>query len=115
MIRRNKRYNGVNSRNASVNYTQCQTSQLEPNLREILVKYSRGEDVSDYIRMPATKATAEQQFTNRLGKVDPLTEMQDYVKEQIVIANKAVESDRNKAASKKVETTSAQSEQPPQS
>lgn len=115
MIRRNKRYIGVNSRNASVIYTQCQTSQLEPNLREILVKYSRGEDVSDYIRMPATKATAEQQFTNRIGKVDPLTEMQDYVKEQTLIANQAVESDCKKASSKQVVKPSDQSEQPSQS
>lgn len=93
MIRRNRRYAGIVDRDLTI-YPPSQTSQLEPNLREILVAYSRGEDISDYIRMPAAKATAEQQFTNRIARVDPLTELQDYVNNEIVKANKAVEQDK---------------------
>lgn len=95
MIRRNKRYTGIRY-NDTVKYSPSQTSQDEPNLREILVAYSRGQDVSQYIRKPAAQATAEQQFTNRIGKVDYLTEMSDYVNEQVVKANKAVTKDKSR-------------------
>ena len=105
MIRRNRRYRGIVDRDLTI-YPPSQTSQLEPNLRDILVAYSRGEDVSDYIRMPAVKATAEQQFTNRIARVDPLTELQDYVNNEIVKANKAVEQD-------KLSTQTVSEQQPP--
>lgn len=96
MIRRNKRYTGIRY-NDTVKFSPSQTSQNEPNLHEILVAYSRGEDVSQYLRKPAAQATAEQQFTNRIGKVDYLTEMSDYVKQQVDKANKAVASDKSRS------------------
>lgn len=99
MIRRNKRYAGIRY-NDTVKYPPSQTSQDEPNLRDILVAYSRGQDVSEYIRKPAAKATAEQQFTNRIGKVDFLTEIPDYIKQQSAKAKKAVESDNLRSNSK---------------
>lgn len=99
MIRRNKRYTGIRY-NDTVNYTPSQTSQAEPNLRDILVAYSRGQDVSQYIRKPAAQATAEQQFTNRIGKVDYLTEMSDFVQQQVEKANKAVSMDKSRSTTK---------------
>lgn len=108
MIRRNKRYAGIRF-NDTVKYSPSQTSQDEPNLHDILVAYSRGQDVSEYIRKPAAKATAEQQFTNRIGKVDYLTEMSDYVKQQVVKANKAVQNDKLRSTTK--EPTVKQEEQ----
>lgn len=108
MIRRNKRYTGIRY-NDTVNYPTSRTSQDEPNLHEILVAYSRGEDVSQYIRKPAAQATAEQQFTNRIGKVDYLTEMSDYVKQQVDKANKSVASDKSRSITK--EPTVKQEEQ----
>lgn len=99
MIRRNKRYVGI-CFNDTVKFPPSQTSQDEPNLREILVAYSRGQDVSEYIRKPAAQASAEQQFTNRIGKVDYLTEMSDYVKKQVVKANEAVNKDKSRSSKK---------------
>lgn len=99
MIRRNRKYAGIQF-NDTVKYPPSQTSQEEPNLHEILVAYSRGQDVSQYLRKPAAQATAEQQFTNRIGKVDYLTEMSDYVKQQVVKANKAVASDKSRSSTK---------------
>lgn len=99
MIRRNKRYTGIRY-NDVVQFSPSQTSQDEPNLHEILVAYSRGEDVSQYVRKPAAQATAEQQFTNRIGKVDYLTEMSDYVKQQVDKANKAVKNDKSRSTTK---------------
>lgn len=100
MIRRNKRYVGIPF-NDTVKFPPSQTSQDEPNLREILVAYSRGQDVSEYIRKPAALATADQQFSNRIGKVDYLTEMSDYVKQQVVKANDAVNKDKSRFSTKK--------------
>lgn len=94
MIRRNIKYAGIRY-NDFIKYPPSQTSQDEPNLHDILVAYSRGDDVTQYLRKPATQATAEQQFTNRIGKVDYLTEMSDYVKQQVDKANKAVALDKN--------------------
>lgn len=100
MIRRNRKYVGIRY-NDTVKYPPSQTSQDEPNLHEILVAYSRGQDVSQYLRKPASQATAEQQFTNRIGKVDYLTEMSDYVKQQVDKANKSVASDKSRSTTKK--------------
>lgn len=99
MIRRNKRYQGLPSRDLNPQYSPSQTSQVEPNLHEILVAYQRGEDISQFVTLSAAKATAEQQFKNRLGKVDPLTEFSDYIKSESKKANDMVRSD--KANSKK--------------
>lgn len=82
-------------RNNNPVYPVCKTSQLEPNLREILVAYQRGEDVSEFIRLPASKATAEQQFQNKFGKVDPLTEIEQYVKKETETANAMVKKERS--------------------
>lgn len=67
--------------------TQCgtfppsQTSQQEPTLHDILVRYQNGLDISQFITTTAVKASAEQQFANRVGKVDPLTEIPKYIKD----------------------------------
>lgn len=95
MIRRNRRYN-IQHNHPFEPFPPSETSQLEPNLHDILVAYSNGQDVSEYIRMPASKATAEQQFTNRIGKVDPLTEISDYVKAEVNKANHMVAADNEK-------------------
>lgn len=97
MIRRNKRYLGVKCRNVNPVYPVNQTSQMEPNLYEILVAYQRGDDVSDYIRVPAVRATSDLQFRNRECKVDYLTEMQDYIKKEVNHANRLMEDDKNKS------------------
>lgn len=111
MIRRNKRYTGIRY-NDTVKYSPSQTSQDEPNLRDILVAYSRGQDVSEYVRKPAAQATAEQQFTNRLGKVDYLTEMSDYVKEQVNKAKEAVKNDKSRSTTQEPPVKQEQQEQP---
>ena len=67
--------------------TQCgafpksQTSQQEPSLHDILVRYQNGLDISQFVTTTAVKASAEQQFANRVGKVDPLTEVPKYIKD----------------------------------
>lgn len=114
MIRRNKHYNGVALRNVNPQYPPSQTNQREPSLRELLVKYQRGEDISDYITVYAEKATAEQQFKNRVGKVDPLTEFESIVKTEIEKANQLVSEDKRKSKMKTqqpVETSAGNSEQ----
>lgn len=100
MIRRNRHYNGVALRNVNPQYPPSQTNQREPSLRELLVKYQRGEDISDYITLTAEKATAEQQFQNRVGKVDPLTEIESLVKQEIDKANQMIVEDKRKSKSK---------------
>lgn len=110
MFRRIIRGHVPPSRNNNPVFPECQTSQLEPNLREILVSYQRGEDVSDYVRLPATKATASQQFKNKFAKVDPLTELEQYVKKEVQAANEMVKKDR--ATNNKVMTTQEPKENP---
>lgn len=100
MIRRNRQYRGLRL-NDVVKFPPSRTSQDEPNLRDILVAYSRGQDVSQYFRVPAVKATAEQQFTNRIGKVDYLTEMSDYVRKEVDKANKLLEKEKTRVKLKK--------------
>lgn len=95
MIRRNCRYTVIHNREKVV-YPSSETSQMEPSLHDILVAYSRGDDVSEFIRMPASKATAEQQFMNKIGKVDFLTESEQYVKNAVKQANNAVKEDKAK-------------------
>lgn len=56
------------------------TSQQEPSLYDLLVRYQNGLDISNYVTTTAVKATAQQQFTNRIGKVDFLTEIPEYIK-----------------------------------
>lgn len=56
------------------------TSQQEPSLYDLLVRYQNGLDISSYVTTTAVKATAQQQFTNRIGKVDFLTEIPEYIK-----------------------------------
>lgn len=60
-------------------YPASETSQQEPSLHDLLVRYQNGLDISNYITQTAVKATAEQQFANRVGKVDPLTEVPEYI------------------------------------
>lgn len=62
-------------------FPPSQTSQQEPSLHDILVRYQNGLDISQFITTTAVKATAEQQFANRVGKVDPLTEIPKYIKD----------------------------------
>jgi len=114
MIRRNRHYNGVALRNVNPQYPPTQTNQREPSLRELLVKYQRGEDISDYITMSAEKATAEQQFKNRVGKVDPLTELETIVKTETEKANQMITEDNRKRKTKteqSIETTPENPEQ----
>lgn len=114
MIRRNKRYVVSHDRETLV-YPTSETSQLEPSLHDILVAYSRGEDVSQFIRLPAAKATAEQQFLNKLGKMDFLTETEQYVKQSVKSANKAVKADKDKQKQKPVPEPSTNVELPSES
>lgn len=110
MIRRNRRYSGVALRNVNPLYPASQTNQREPSLRELLIKYQRGEDISDYITISADKATAEQQFKNRFAKVDPLTEIESYVKQETLKASKMIENDKSKkVVNNNQEDTSLQS------
>lgn len=111
MIRRNNRY-VVSHDREKVIYPTSETSQLEPSLHDILVAYSRGEDVSQFIRMPASKATAEQQFMNKVGKVDFLTETEQYVKQAVKNANKAIKADKEQHIHKQVIEPSTNEEQP---
>lgn len=114
MIRRNKHYNGVALRNVNPQYPPSQTNQREPSLRELLVKYQRGEDISDYVTVSAEKATAEQQFQNKFAKVDPLTEIEDYVKKEQRKASEMVENEkRTKHAKKTQENIPVQSNEKP--
>lgn len=104
MIRRLKRYKKVLDFTPCLIYPESQTSQLEPSLHELLVKYSHGEDISSYISS-APQATAEMQFQNRIGKVDYLTEMETYVKKEVSKAKKLVDIDKTThEQSKAVET-----------
>lgn len=101
MIRRNKRYTGVTARTSNPVYPKSQTTQDEPSLRDILIRYQRGENISDYVHEPAQKATAEQQFKNKFAKVDPLTEIETYVKQETRKANDMVELEKRKKTQKK--------------
>lgn len=114
MFRRIIRGHVPSARDNNPTYSECQTSQLEPNLREILVAYQRGEDVSQYVTMSAAKATAEQQFKNRVGKVDPLTEFEEIVKSEIKKANASVAADK-KTRQKKTEQQFTNVDTPSQS
>lgn len=98
MIRRNKRYT-VTHRDATneLLYSPCETTQLEPNLRELLVKYQQGLDITDHVYLPAAKATADVQFKNRVAKVDPLTEIPQYIAGVKAKAEAAVTSDRKRS------------------
>lgn len=100
MIRRNRHYNGLPNRNCNPVYPPSETNQREPSLRELLVKYQRGEDISDFVSLPAEKATAEQQFKNRFAKVDPLTEIEQYVKKEVNKANEMVETEHRTRSKK---------------
>lgn len=62
------------------NFPPSATSQQEPSLYDLLVRYQNGLDISNYVTTTAVRATAQQQFTNRVGKVDFLTEIPDYIK-----------------------------------
>lgn len=73
--------NGVRHCGGSVSFPASQTSQQEPSLHDILVRYQNGLDISQFVTTTAVKASAEQQFANRVGKVDPLTEVPKYIKE----------------------------------
>lgn len=98
MIRRNNHYT-VTHRTLKIEYSPCETSQLEPNLRELLIKYQQGLDITDHVYLPAAKATAEVQFKNRVAKVDPLTEIPDYIKSEQRKANEMVNTDKRKSKS----------------
>ena len=60
-------------------YPPSETSQVEPTLHDLLVRYQNGLDISQFVTTPAVKASAEQQFANRVGKVDPLTEIPNHI------------------------------------
>lgn len=96
MIRRNRHYTVIH-RFENIDYSTCETSQLEPNLRELLVKYQQGMDITDHITLPATKATAEVQFKNRIAKVDPLTEIPAYIRSEQSKANEMIANDKRKS------------------
>lgn len=111
MIRRNRKYS-VTHRFEIIDYSPCETSQLEPNLRELLIKYQQGMDITDYVTLPAAKATAEVQFQNRVAKVDPLTEIPAYIKAEQAKANDMVASDRRKSKEKTTPQTSSETSSP---
>lgn len=71
--------NGVRHSGGSVVFPCSQTSQQEPSLHDILIRYQNGLDISQFVTTTAVKASAEQQFANRVGKVDPLTEIPRYI------------------------------------
>lgn len=110
MIRRNIKYTGVAARPSNPVYPQSQTTQDEPSLRDILIRYQRGENISDYVHEPSQRATAEQQFKNKFAKVDPLTEIEHYVKQETRKANELVENEKRTKNAKK-----ASQDTPPQS
>lgn len=110
MLRRNNRYT-VTHRTLNIEYSPCETSQLEPNLRELLIKYQQGLDITDHVYLPAAKATAEVQFKNRVAKVDPLTEIPDYIKSEKRKAHEMMKSDKLKSKSKTTQQTTV--ENPP--
>lgn len=60
-------------------FPPSQTSQFEPSLHEILVRYQSGLDISKYITTQASRASADMQFSNRVGKVDFLTEVPRFI------------------------------------
>lgn len=101
MIRRNRHYTGVTARNANPVYPKSETTQDEPNLRDILIRYQRGENISDFIHEPAHRATADQQFKNKFAKVDPLTEIESYVKQESRKASEMVENEKRTRTTKK--------------
>lgn len=76
IIRHILEYSGKPCRSS---YPPSETSQVEPTLHDLLVRYQNGLDISQFVTTPAVKATAEQQFSNRVGKVDPLTEVPAYI------------------------------------
>lgn len=94
MFRRIKRGYAPRTPSNTPEYSKCETSQLEPNLHDILVAFQQGKDVSQFVTMPAAKATAEQQFKNRVGKVDPLTEFSEFVKSETRKANEMVDQEK---------------------
>lgn len=65
------------------------TQQNFPSLQEILVKFKNGEDLSDLVYSPENVPGVSPlaQFSNRKFRVDPLTERQEYIKEQMTIIN----------------------------
>lgn len=109
MFRRIKRGYAPRTPSNTPEYSKCETSQLEPNLHDILVAFQQGKDVSQFIAMPAVKATAEQQFKNRVGKVDPLTEFSEIVKSETRKANELVEQEKRSRKSKVLSERSEQS------
>lgn len=78
-LRRNK-YNRV-CKHQGGNFPPSQTTQQEPSLYDLLVRYQNGLDISSYVTTNAVSATANQWFTNRVGKTDFLTEIPEYITE----------------------------------
>lgn len=76
------RHNNYSTRSRVLHQTfpASKTSQVEPSLHELLVAYQKGENIDKYISS-AVKASADLQFKNRVGKVDPLTEIPDYIRQ----------------------------------
>lgn len=76
------RHNNYSTRSRVLHQTfpASKTSQVEPSLRELLVAYQKGENIDKYISS-AVKASADLQFKNRVGKVDPLTEIPDFIRQ----------------------------------
>lgn len=65
-------------------FDPTQTQQTYPTINDILVKFKRGEDLSDLVYNAAdVPSMPAAQFSNRMFKVDPLTERQDYIKKQL--------------------------------
>lgn len=85
---------------SNVEYPASETTQNEPTLHDILVRYQNGLDVSQYIHEKAAQATADLQFMNKLGKVDPLTEIPAHIRklaarEEADLKNKVADNSLN--------------------
>lgn len=109
-IRRN--FDGIDSDlNSVVEPSTEKTSntvQDNPTLEQLLVMYQRGVDIDGYIhpqsasdnRVVDTSNIARP--VNRVGRVDPLTETQDFVRETVRNAQEKLSAEQQVAQSKKM-------------
>ena len=84
----------------TASFPPSQTSQQEPSLHEILVRYQNGLDISNFVTTQASKATADMQFSNRVGKTDFLTEIPQHIK-KVAVAERKKEVPQNQSPEQK--------------
>lgn len=109
-IRRN--FDGIDSDlNSVVEPSTVKTSntvQDNPTLEQLLVMYQRGVDIDGYIhpQSPSDNRVVDTSNiarpVNRVGRVDPLTETQDFVRETVRNAQEKLSAEQQVAQSKKM-------------